>query len=199
MTADGQPVVISGAVEGDIDQAVLTRLVEFVGAELGPVRGRTRREVLLSHLYGYNEAARNTPWVVLLDLDDDDCAPNLLDHYLPEPSPLMRCRVVVREIEAWLMADAPALASFLSVPEQRLPPDPESQLDAQGLMVALAAGSRRGDIRTDLVPRRGSGRKIGPAYNSRLSEFALTHWRIDVARDSSDSLKRCLAALRTLS
>jgi hypothetical protein len=198
MTGDAAGTVISGAVEGDIDEAVLTRIVEHAGAQLGPIRGRTRREVLLSHLFGYNEAARMTPWAVLIDLDDDDCAPVLLRRVLPAPAQLMRCRVVVREIESWLMSDATALAKFLSIPENRVPAAPEAELDAQAVMVELAAASRRKDIRMDMVPRAGSGRKIGPAYNSRLSEFALTDWRVETARSVSDSLRRCVEAIRSL-
>ncbi len=72
------PVVISGAVEGDVDEAVLRRLAEQVGAAIGPVHGKKGKQFLLRRVHGYNNAARFGPWVVLVDLDQDaDCAPHL--------------------------------------------------------------------------------------------------------------------------
>jgi len=66
------------------------------------------------------------------------------------------------------------------------------------------AGARRSRSRVivqDMVPRRGSGSRVGPGYKGRLIEFVTaTHhrWRPDVAAQRSDSLRRCLNALETL-
>jgi hypothetical protein len=54
------------------------------------------------------------------------------------------------------------------------------------------------DIREDMLPRRGSGRPIGPAYTSRMIEFVENNWRPEVAARSSDSLRRCLVRLREI-
>lgn len=70
MTAQS-PVMISGAVEDPIDEAVLRRLVQHVGATLGPVYGKNGKKQLQQQIHGYNQAARFTPWVVLVDLDPD--------------------------------------------------------------------------------------------------------------------------------
>jgi hypothetical protein len=66
------PVVIAGAVEGLIDEAVMRCLVRHIGAETGPIHGRNGKHHLLQKLDGYNQAARNSPWLVLVDLDQDD-------------------------------------------------------------------------------------------------------------------------------
>ena len=42
-----------------------------------------------------------------------------------------------------------------------------------------------------MVPRPGSGRLVGPAYASRLIEYAEAHWRPEVAGQCTDSLRRC--------
>ena len=55
-----------------------------------------------------------------------------------------------------------------------------------------------GEIRDDMVPREGSGRSIGPAYVSRIIEFALSHWRPAEASHRSESLRRAIACLNNL-
>lgn len=189
---------ISGAVEGEVDEAVFMRLVLSAGGAPRPPYGKQGRETLLSHLHGYNLAAARTPWLVMVDLDDDDCAPELIARYLPAPSPLMAFRVAVREVEAWLLADAECLGAFLGVSPARIPRDPDSVAEPKDVMVHLAAGSRRRDIRADMVPRPKSGRRVGPAYNSRLVEFVIdgiTGWSIENASARSDSLRRATASV----
>jgi hypothetical protein len=107
----------------------------------------------------------------------------------------------VREVEAWLLADREQIAKFLSVSKASVPDDPESETDPKQTMVNLASRSRRREIREDIIPRPGSGRAIGPAYTSRLIEFASsakTQWRPEAAAEHSSSLRRCLACLRRL-
>jgi len=189
---------VSGAVEGQIDEAVFARLIQSAGGAPRPPYGKQGREALLSHLHGYNLAASRTPWLVMVDLDHDDCAPDLIARYLPTPSPLMAFRVAVREVEAWLLADAELLGVFLGVSQTRIPRDPDSVAEPKDIMVRLAAGSRRRDIRADMVPRPGSGRRVGPAYNSRLVEFVIDvtgGWNIENASARSDSLRRATAGV----
>jgi hypothetical protein len=194
--------VISGAVEGLVDETVLRRLVEVVGARLGAVYGKKGKQHLQQKLDSYNQAARFKQWVVLVDLDQDaDCAPLLRDSWLPKPSPYMHFRVSVRAIEAWLLADQQNLSTFLAVSASRIPSDPEAESQPKRTMVELAKHSHRREIREDMVPRPSSGRMVGPGYTSRLIEFVTatsTGWRPDTAARSSDSLNRCLRCLRQL-
>jgi hypothetical protein len=193
------PATISAAVEGIVDEAVLRRLILHIGARPGPVHGRQGKQLLQQRITGYNEAARFEKWAVLVDLDGDaDCAPPLVASWLLNPSPTMCFRVAVREVEAWLLADRERLSAFLGVAATRIPPQPESEPNPKKTMVDLAKRSRRRDIRLDMFPRPGSGRMTGPAYSSRLIEFASGTWRPDVAARSSDSLRRCLDCLRRL-
>jgi hypothetical protein len=50
-------VVISGAVEGLLDEAVLIRLIEDSGATPGLVYGKMGKNHLQKHLRAYNQAA----------------------------------------------------------------------------------------------------------------------------------------------
>ena len=195
-------VVITGAVEGDVDEAVVRRLIQHVGAVPGPVHGRNGKAHLHQRLRGYNQAAHLSPWVVLVDLNHDaGCAPPFRLAWLPDPAPCMCFRVAVREVEAWLLADLEELARFLSLPVSQVPMDPEAIDNPKHALVQLAQRSRRREIREDMVPRLGSGRVVGPAYTSRLIEFvvrATPGWRPDVAARYSGSLDRCLRCLRRL-
>src|SRR5688500_2597885 len=108
--------MISIAVEGISDAAVLERLCNLTNVSIGAqhvTRGKARLDARLS---GYNNAARFSPWVILRDLDHDSpCAPDLISRLLPDPAPKMCFRVPVRAVEAWLLADRPGIARFLGV------------------------------------------------------------------------------------
>jgi hypothetical protein len=193
------PITISAAVEGDVDEVVARRLIREVGAAPGTVYGKHGKPALRARINGYNNAARHTPWLVLVDLDRDaDCAPPLRQDWLPNPAPRLCFRIAVRQIEAWLMADAQALADHLRVTHRAIPAAPEDLDNPKSVMVNLARRSRRRDIRTDMVPREGSGRAVGPAYTSHLIEYAEKHWRPEVAAHRSDSLRRAIACLTRL-
>ena len=67
--------VIQAAVEGIVDEAVVRRLIAHAGGQVGPVYGKSGKPALRKKIRGYNNAAHFTPWVVLVDLDNDaDCA-----------------------------------------------------------------------------------------------------------------------------
>ena len=194
--------IVSGAVEGPLDEAVLRVLLNHVGLKSGSIYGKDGKPYLQKKVKGYNRAAYYAPWVIIIDLDHDaECAPALRQSWLPDPAPCMFLRVAVRKIEAWLLGDQNHIASFLGIPESKVPMSPERLDDPKQVMVSLASRSRRRDIREDMVPRPGSGRTVGPAYTSRLIEFVSdfrSGWRPDAAAENSDSLNRCLGRLKSL-
>ncbi len=193
------PTIITAAVEGPTDEAVAQRLVSHVGANMGAVFGKQGKPNLRLKLSGYNNAARYDPWFILMDLDRDaDCVPSILSSWLPDPAPMICFRVAVREVEAWLMADGESLADFLGISITKIPNRPEVLDEPKTALVNLARSSRRRAIRDDMVPRAGSGRSTGPAYTSRLIEFASRSWRPDVAAQNSDSLARAIKGLYDL-
>jgi hypothetical protein len=195
-------VAITAAVEGDVDEAVVRCLIEHIQAKTCAVYGRTGKSHLQRRLSGYNQAARFSPWIVLVDLDHDaECAPPFRDSWLPDPSQYMCFRIAVRAVEAWLMADREHLARFLSVEIARIPQNVEAVDHPKLTMVEIARHSRPREIREDMIPRTGSGRVVGPAYTARLIEFvvgARNGWRPKIAAERSQSLKRCLRCLHRL-
>lgn len=196
------PIVISSAVEGLVDEAVVKRLIAEAGGEIGPIYGKAGKPRLKQRIIGYNNAAHRHPWIVLVDLDNDaDCPPPLKAAWLPDPASYMCFRIAVRAAEAWLLADRERFAAFFRVRSSDIPVAPESISDPKEVVIQLARRSRSRDIRQDMVPRPGSGRRIGPAYVSRLIEFVSDRqrgWRPDHAAQSSDSLRRCLVRIREL-
>ena len=191
--------IVSLAVEGAVDEAVARRLLEHVGADAGPVFGRGGKQQLLDSLDGYNRAATFSPWLVLIDLDEDaECPAAARATWLPSPSRWMCCRIVVREVESWLLSDRQSIAAFLGISVQLVPGAPEQLPDPKRTLVTLARRSRRRHIREDLVPRPGSGRDVGSGYTSQMTEYVRQVWHPDVAARESDSLQRCLTRLSEL-
>jgi hypothetical protein len=87
---------------------------------------------------------------------------------------------------------------YLGVAKRKIPDNPEALLDAKTAMVNLARDSRRRDIQQDMVPRPSSGRKVGPAYTSRLVEYVENHWQPARAAQHADSLRRAIQCLQRL-
>ena len=195
-------IVISCAVEGPVDESILRVLLNYSGVIPAGIYGKSGKSFLRQKIQSYNQAAFYSPWIILTDLNHDaECAPVLRTLWLPDPAPNMFFRIAVREVEAWLLGDQERIAAFLSVARSKIPQNPEMLDDPKQFMIELAANSRRREIRQDMVPRPGSGRKIGPAYTSRLVEFASNRrlgWRPEVAARNSDSLRRCLRRLQIL-
>lgn len=192
------PVVFSAAVEGPTDEVVLRKVIESRGAMLSSVFGKNGKSSLLTQLHHYNQAANFSPWIVLLDLDQDaDCAPLAKAAWLATPAPQMCFRIAVRAVESWLLADRESLAGFLSISASLIPANPESLSNPKETLVNLARRSRRRILRDEMTPRPGSSRAVGPAYTSRLIEYTQTYWRPEVALHASDSLSRFCNRLTT--
>jgi hypothetical protein len=192
-------MLLQAAVEGDLDEAVLRRAAQHVGADLSHVYGREGKPRLRASIAGYNHAARHGPWAVLVDLDDEhDCAALLRREWLPSEASLMCFRVAVRQVESWLLAHREGIASFLGVSRSVVPPNPDALPNAKRALVHLAERSNRRQIRETLPPTPGSGRAVGVLYNATLRVFVEQRWNPEVAAERSDSLKRCLEALAAL-
>jgi hypothetical protein len=191
--------VFSAAVEGVTDEAVLRRLVEIAGGTIGTVYGKKGKDFLHRKIAGFNSAARFSPWIVLIDLNAEaECAPALIESWLPNPAEKMCLRIAVHKIESWLLADRVNLAKFLKVSPSMLPQSPDMEQDPKKKLVGLACQSKSKDIRRDICPTLDSGRKVGPAYVSRLMEFVSIRWQPNDAADYSPSLNSCILAVNNI-
>jgi hypothetical protein len=189
--------VVTVAVEGDHDAAVVRRILAAAGFEAGFVHGLRGKGALDRSLAGFNRGARHSPWLVVRDLDHDaECAVTLAGQLVPAPERWMCLRIAVRALEAWLLADREEMGRFLQVPLAKVPLRPESLDHPKLALVELAKHSKARAVRDDMVPVPGTRAQVGRGYTGRVIEFASRHWNPERAAHNSDSLHRCLRALR---
>jgi hypothetical protein len=197
------PIRVLYWAEGSTDRAAAVALIASVGAEPGPdysarSKSASGKQRLDEKLPAYNAAATREPFLVLRDLDQDaDCAPSLLQLRNRAPSEFMCFRIVVRSLEAWLLADSSALANWLKIEEARIPLAPEELPNPKEALLALARRSTSNDIKSDLLPLPKSGRQTGPLYASRLQHFIDDRWDVRrvIASGRAPSLARAVACL----
>ena len=208
------PVYI--AVEDDLSEAVLRRLLEHVRRTFTvraryPLRSPGRRAAaratgvsglsgygyLKKNLRAFNHAAAKCPQVILTDLDvHAPCPGGVLPLWLsPKPHPNLVFRVAVPEVEAWLIADAANFADYLGVSPSAIPANVELLSDPKSSIVNLASGSRYAEIKADLVPVARSTSTVGRYFSRSLLNFARNRWEIDEATKRSRSLAKAIQAL----
>lgn len=144
--------VVTAAVEGLTDEAVAERLINHAGGKLGNVHGRRGKGFLRRQIDGYGQAARRSPWLVLVALDmDAECPVGLVRIWLEKPGNTFLCfRVAVREVESWLLADRETLAAYLHVRSGRIPSNPERLEDPKRVVIDVASRSTSRAIREDM-------------------------------------------------
>jgi len=189
-------LVVNIAVEGNLDEAVLKKVLASVGIEVAYVYGKRGKDHLRANIKRYNQAARHERWVVLVDLNNDaECPPPFIASWLPTRDPNLQLRIAVRSVEAWLLAERNQMARFLSVSEQRLPIRPEDGEEPKTTLINIARRSKSKAIRTDIVPKDGSTAIQGPGYTTCLIEFAIKYWDPERAASNAPSLKRSINSL----
>lgn len=191
------PQAVSIACEGFLDRVVLERLLAAHQIEVGSVYDMGGKRRLDDKLPGYVNAARFGPWIVQRDLDNDAaCAPDLVRRLVHNP-PLDLCLIVaLRQVDAWLLADRKAIAAHLRVAKTLVPEDPEALPDAKMALVNLARRSRAREVRRDMIPTVGSGRRIGGGYTARMQAFVQQDWDFRQAARVAPSLARLVARMQ---
>lgn len=191
-------VPIHLAVEDELSEVIAHRLLKSARRyDYRAAMGRTGFGYLKSRIHEFNRAAKGCPFLVLTDLDRDECPPALLANWLgraPREHNLLLC-VAVREVEAWLLADSPALCRFFGLRRDPTPRDVEEIPDPKRYLIGIAARARKRDVRNDIVPRPGSTARQGRNYNARMAEFVLEYWEPKRAMQRARSLTRMIQLL----
>ncbi|WP_273278520.1 hypothetical protein [Methanothrix soehngenii] len=198
-------IPINLAFEDDLSLEILLRLLESPGVlssdkrfSVGIRFAGNGYGFLKRNICGFNKASKGMPYLILTDLDYRECAPILIQEWLPETkNPNLIFRIAVREVESWVLADRLGFARFLGIAQNKLLDNPDDLPDPKAHLINLARVSRKRDLREDIVPRRGSTAKQGPAYNERLISFIQKSWNPSMARLQSPSLDRTLRALES--
>jgi hypothetical protein len=192
-------ITISGVVEGDTDECALVKMIKVCGAEPDRIMGKEGKAPIIKKMRAYSNAGKGSPWVVLIDLDEQhECAPELLREIKTDASSFFSLRIAVRELESWLMADSESFTAFFGINRSVVPANPEVISNPKETLVELCKKSTSKRIRQDVVPRPESGRNIGPAYSSTLIDYIINHWDPKRASARSDSLRKALAAIERL-
>ncbi len=192
--------VINPLVEGEMDEAAAFKLINATGHTPGVCYGKKGCGYIRTKIQGFNRSARSTCYLTLIDLMDTgfSCPPEVLAGWVPHLAPNMLFRVVVRELESWLLADRQNIADFLSVSPIRIPENPEEVQDPKQSLVNIARRSRNSKVRRSLVPDSGSTAQVGKLYVSEMNAFINTRWDVAEARRSAPSLDRCMSKLESI-
>ena len=197
-------VHIRMAVEDALSETVLRRALADrpVRYEIGAVYSRGGFGYLRKQAGAFNNAAKAGPFLLLTDLDQHSCPPELVTTWLSgKPKhDFFLFRVAVREVESWLLGDMVRLKSFLHLSNTSAMPAPETLPDPKQELLRLALRSRVRRMREGLVWRDESSGRLsqGPDYNGTLAHFVAKQWDISTARRACPSLERLFAALQGL-
>jgi hypothetical protein len=140
-------------------------------------------------------ASAHGGYIVIRDLDRHQCPPELLRQMFGGSPPEGLLFVVpVREVESWIMADAPSFNRFFSL--NKVDDSPELLDDPKEYLVSLARNSRKRAVRDGVAPKGTA--KVGVLYNTILLDFIYNHWSVARARRRSPSLQRFVDRLSVL-
>lgn len=191
-------IPINLAVEDDLSEAVLKEILRQSQRpfSVGTCLKRGGYGYLKKILPKINLAAKGSPYLVLTDLDKNDCPLALMREWLSHPKhPNLIFRVAVTEVEAWLLAHREAFAQYLGISVDLIPDDADSITNPKELLIELTKKSRKRDLRDAIVPAKNSTAKVGKDYNGRLMQFVNEHWQAELAKAHSHSLERAVNAV----
>lgn len=173
-------ISINLAVEDDLSEAILREILKqsrrryFIGSCLKR-RGNGYLKKILPGIN--NSGIKASPYLVLTDLDNYQCPSALISGWLSRPKHHnLIFRVAVKEVEAWLLADRVAFASFLDISVDLIPAEVDSIIDPKEFLINLTKKSRKRYLREAIVPVHNSTAKVGRDYNGQLIQFVHNNW-----------------------
>lgn len=191
------PVAI--ATEDELSEAVALRLVAE-NVELDCITHKLRKGgfgYLRSRMESWCQMSEHQVMLVLTDLDKAKCLVEMRDEWLGRnnSSKNLVFRIVVREIEAWVLSDHKATRNLIGT-KGVLPFCPDDLIDPKQTLLSLVKGAPK-VIRDDLL-RVGSGGVLaqGLGYNARLVPWIKSEWDPARAAERSPSLARTRIRLR---
>ena len=157
-----------------------------------------RAGYLKKNIKSFNKLAKGIPFLLLTDLDNDECAPAKIKDWIKVPlNPSFLFRIAVRESESWVLADRTSFSQFLNISINRIPVNTDAIDDPKRFLINLVRGSRKNKLKDDIVPAKNSTASIGRNYNEPLVRFVIDKWDVNKAVEHSESLKRMFERLQT--
>ena len=138
--------------------------------------------------------------IILADLDTAECACSLIRSWFTIPQndqpnlpPKCVFRVIVREVESWILADHTAWAKFIEIPATNFSTQPDQLDDPKGHLLNVIRRKGTKKIHREMLPQGHA--HIGPRYNEVLCNFIDNSWMPERAAVNSPSLDRAIKAL----
>lgn len=192
------PIAVSLLVEDTICEVLARRLLSTASQRLsfGVCYMANGFSYIRERLVDFNRAAKGIPLLVLSDLVGD-CPVTQVARWLPYGiHHNLVFRIAVKESEAWILADTEGIANFLKITSRIVPRSVDELPDPKKTLIDLASKSRLKSLRQSLVPKPNTTAKVGPDYNSTMSEFVRNAWDPYKAAQNSPSLKRALMSIQ---
>ena len=186
------------AVEDALSEAIMNKIMKQSSNNytIGACYGKRGKGYLKNLTQRLNNSSGKVPFIIITDLDQDECAPSLFKEWIPKVNNKnIILRIAVHEVESWLLAHREAFAKHLGIAAKFIPTDVDGILKPKEQLINIARRSRFRIIRESIVPKPHSTAKIGPDYNGVLSEFVYKHWDSNEARKNSKSLNKAIEAL----
>ena len=197
--------------EDPVTNTVIKKILTYCSANFEiiselPARGGQVKSKILE----FNKLAETHPVVLLIDLDNNGCAPQLIQQLIKDKNDDFIFNIAVDEAEAWLMADRKGFATYFKIKADEIPLTCRTKQGGRKSLIEmdfpykssmyltheLIKKSKNSEYIRQLTPKEGAAK--GPEYNSCMLPFILSSWNIDDARLNSDSLNRMIIRIKSL-
>lgn len=202
-------IVIVG--EDDVTREIIKRIInEYTGGMVKIIQEMPARGgEIKGRINMYNTLASSYPVIILLDLDANNCPPELINSLgIENKQSNLILNVAIDEAEAWLMADRIGFAKYIGVDESEIPQSKSTKLNGNKYTIemdfpakssmcltkVIVPKSKNSDIKKKMTPN-GNACK-GKEYNSAILPFIREVWDIEAALANSDSLKRMVNKIK---
>lgn len=198
--------------EDDATREIIKRVLDFSSGEFEiiselPSRGGQIKDKIIN----FNNLSVTYPVILLMDLDEKDCAPTVIQQYFNDKTKNNHFifNIVIDEAEAWLMADRVNFSAYFRVPIEKIPNSKQFRNKKEFFLEMdfpyksslymvnqIIPHSRKKEFKDQMIPKNGA--KKGKEYNTALIPFIRNHWDINNARLNSDSLCRMIKRVDNL-
>lgn len=200
--------------EDDVTKEIIKKLIVSYAPHLDTLQtlpARGSQAIKHENIKAYNILAEKTPVILLTDLDNGQCAPQMQRNILQSivKHPMFIFNIAVEEAETWLMADKENFLSYFGV-EDKIPHATYHKMRGDNarmeilfeykpslyMMREIIPTSSKSAVIAQLKPKNGA--KKGPEYNTAMIPFITNKWNPENARSQSYSLERMIVRLQSI-
>jgi hypothetical protein len=199
--------IIHTLVEGLMHEAAADRIIKNAGHTPGACVMEKDPAKLRAKALEVNQPSAGAIYMVLVDFIDTGrtgvnhwdwgltCPAQVVSEWVPDRQPNLLFRIIVRELESWLLVDTENLQDFLRL-KRGSAIEGELYVHPKATLLGIARRSRSKRMREALVDNPSSSTLMeGRLYTSEMVRFIQERWDISNARRRSPSLDKCCARL----